>query len=198
MGAQLDASGKVSSILSGTQLLFDGVAAPLIYSVAGQVSAVVPFEVAGKSQTTVQYLYNNVRSASVTLPVVAATPAIFAANATGTGHGLILSPDYQVNGPSNPAAAGDTVLVLATGAGTVEGGAATGAVAIPGRQNLPITATVAGLPATLTYAGPAPGLVNGVVQLNLVIPNRTGSGPQAVLFKAGGIDSQTGITVDVK
>src|SRR5580698_131169 len=55
---QLTSNGLVSSNLSGTQVFFDGRAAPLIYALAGQVSAVVPYEVSGQSQTMVQYQYN--------------------------------------------------------------------------------------------------------------------------------------------
>ena len=41
--AQLDASGNIATLLAGTRVLFDGVAAPIIYTSANQVSAVVPF-----------------------------------------------------------------------------------------------------------------------------------------------------------
>jgi len=47
---RLDASGRVAAELAGTQVLFDGVPAPLLYAYAGQVAVVVPFSVAGKSQ----------------------------------------------------------------------------------------------------------------------------------------------------
>ena len=198
VGAQLDSMGKVSSNLSGTQLLFDGVAAPLVYSVAGQVSAVVPFEVSGRAQTMVQYAFNDVRSSAIAVNVVAATPAIFAANATGSGPGLILAPDYLVINESNPAAAGSTVLILATGAGIVEGGAVTGTIAAPGKQVLPVSATVGGRPATLTYAGPAPNLVNGVLQVNLLIPGGLDPGPQPIVLTVGDAASQRGITIYVK
>ena len=39
VGAQLDTKGLVSTNLSGTQVFFDGVPAPFIYALAGQVSA---------------------------------------------------------------------------------------------------------------------------------------------------------------
>src|SRR5580698_1265207 len=87
VGAELDSNGLVSSNLSGTQVSFDGKAAPLIYALAGQVSAVVPYEVSGKQQTVVQYSYNGVVSNTVTVPVAASAPAIFSQNQTGTGPG---------------------------------------------------------------------------------------------------------------
>ncbi len=91
VGAQLDSNGLVSSNLSGAQIFFDGKAAPLIYAVAGQISAVVPYEVSGKQQTVVQYSYNGVVSNNVTVPVAASAPAIFTENASGSGPGLVLN-----------------------------------------------------------------------------------------------------------
>src|SRR6202011_2741511 len=62
VGTQLDANNLVSSNLAGARVFFDGTPAPLIYAVTGQVSAVVPYEVAGKQQTLVQYEYNVLQS----------------------------------------------------------------------------------------------------------------------------------------
>ena len=199
VGAQLDSSGRVASTLSGTQVLFDGIAAPLIYAEAGQVSAVVPYEVAGKAQTVVQYMYNNVPSNSVTIPVAPAVPGVFSQDATGSGAGLILNPDNTLNTPQNPIAAGNYIQLLATGAGTIVGGAADGAPASgAGAQTLTVTATVAGVNAPILYAGPAPGDVNGVLQVDLTIPPATASGPQPLVILVNGVASQGGVTVAVK
>ena len=197
--AQFDANGRVATTLSGAQVMFDGVAAPLIYALAGQVSAVVPYEVAGEAQTAVQYSYNGVASNTVNVPVAPSAPGVFAQNASGSGPGLILNPDYSVNTAQNPIAAGNFVILLATGAGTVAGGAEDGALAPAlGAQTLPVTATVGGQPAPVLYAGPAPGEVNGVLQVNLTIPAATASGAKPVAITVGGAASQGGITVAVK
>ena len=60
--AQLDANGNIATLLAGTRILFDGVAAPIIYTSATQVSAVVPFAVTGKTTTVVRTEYNGVQS----------------------------------------------------------------------------------------------------------------------------------------
>jgi len=162
---QLDSSGRVASTLAGVQVLFDGLAAPMIYAEAGQVSAVAPYEIAGEKQTAVQYVYNGVASNTVNVPVAAALPGIFSADASGSGPGLILNPDYSVNSAQNPIAAGSFIVVFATGAGTISGGAVDGGVASGiGTQTLPVTATIGGVNAPVLYAGPAPGDVNGVLQ----------------------------------
>jgi endo-1,4-beta-xylanase len=201
---QVDASGKFPPNVSGAQVLFDGVPAPMIYAEAGQVSAIVPFEVASEQQTVIQYQYNdgsgNVVSNTVTVPVVASLPGIFSLNASGSGPGAILNTDFSVNSASNPVAAGGAILVFATGGGAIVGGAADGALA-PGVGSLvtqPVTATIGGVAANVLYAGPAPGLVNGVIQVNLTIPAGLAPGPQAVVITVGTASSQKGITAAVQ
>src|ERR1035441_9941379 len=50
-GAQLDSNGRAATMLGDTRVWFDGIAAPMFYSVTGQVSAVVPYAVAGRKTT---------------------------------------------------------------------------------------------------------------------------------------------------
>jgi endo-1,4-beta-xylanase len=198
VGAQLDSNGLVSSNLSGTQVFFDGKAAPLIYALAGQVSAVVPYEVSGKQQTVVQYSYNGAVSNNATVPVFASAPAIFSQNQTGTGPGLVVNSDGTLNTAANPAPGGSIIAILATGGGTIVGGATDGAIApAAGNQTLPVKATIGGVPAEVVYAGPAPGEVNGVMQVNLGVPTGL-TGAQPLVITVGGIASQSGVTVAVK
>ncbi len=202
---QLNASGMFPTNLGGVEVLFDGVPAPLSYAQAGQVNAVVPFEVATEQQTVIQYQYNPgcgaVVSNQATMPVVAAVPAIFALNASGSGPGAILNQDSSVNGASNPEAAGRVIQIFGTGGGAVVGGAEDGALAPPVIGSLvtqPVTATIGGVTAQVDYAGPAPGLVNGAIQVNLTIPPGLTPGPHPVVIAVGTAQSQAGITVAVK
>jgi uncharacterized protein (TIGR03437 family) len=198
VGAQLDSNGLVSTNLSGAQILFDGKAAPLIYAVAGQVSAIVPYEVSGKQQTVVQYSYNGVVSNTVTMSVAPSAPAIFTQNASGSGPGLVLNGGTSLNSVANPAVGGSVVAILATGGGIVSGGATDGALAPgAGNQSLPVTATIGGVPATVGYAGPAPGEVNGVMQVNLTVPTGM-TGAQPLVITVGNVASQNGVTIVVK
>jgi uncharacterized protein (TIGR03437 family) len=198
VGAQLDSNGLVSSNLSGAQIFFDGKAAPLIYAVAGQISAVVPYEVSGKQQTVVQYSYNGVVSNNATVPVAASAPAIFTEDASGSGPGLVLNGGTSLNTAANPAAGGSVVAVLATGGGTITGGSTDGSIAPGvGTQTLPVLATIGGVTATVGYAGPAPGEVSGVMQVNLTVPTGM-TGAQPLVITVGGVASQAGVTVAVK
>jgi uncharacterized protein (TIGR03437 family) len=139
-------------------------------------------------------------SNTATVPVASAAPAIFALNEQGSGPGAILNQDYSVNSAANPAAAGAYVFVYGTGGGAIAGGATDGALApgIGGLVTQPVTATIGGVAANVEYAGPAPGEVNGLMQVNLQVPAGLAPGPQPVVITVGGAATQTGITVAVQ
>lgn len=191
---------KFSSEVSGTRVLFDGVAAPIVYTSVGQVSAIVPYSVAGRATTQMQLEYRGARSAAVSLSVAAASPALFTANSSGTGPGAILNQDYSLNTAANGAEKGSTVLLYATGEGMTNPAQADGQITadVLARPQLPVTVTIGGQPAIVDYAGAAPGLVAGVFQLNVRIPTGIASGNQAVIVTVGTISSPTGVTVSVR
>jgi len=49
----------------------------------------------------------------------------------------------------------------------------------------PVSVTIGGQPATVLYAGAAPFLISGVVQVNAIVPQGIGSGPQPVVLTIG-------------
>ena len=64
---------------------------------------------------------------------------------------------------------------------------------------LAIGKTVAGgIPANVLYSGSAPGIVEGVVQVNAVVPAGVKAGNAQVQVTVGGVTSPAGVTVAVK
>jgi uncharacterized protein (TIGR03437 family) len=64
---------------------------------------------------------------------------------------------------------------------------------------LAVTVTVNGQPAPdVEYAGEAPGLVAGMMQLNVRIPSSVPSGALPIVVSIGGKPSQNGVTVSVR
>jgi uncharacterized protein (TIGR03437 family) len=49
----------------------------------------------------------------------------------------------------------------------------------------------------MIYAGAAPGLVTGVLQINPKIPDGVAAGSAPVVVTVGGISSQAGVTIFV-
>ena len=200
-GLQFDNSGLVATSLSGTRVLFDGNLAPIIYTQANQVSAVVPYAVAGKSSVQAQIEYQGQRSSGVTLSVGAAAPGIFTLNASGAGPGAILNQDNTVNSTANPALKGSIVVLYATGEGQTNPAGVDGKPAAPPlpMPQLPVAVMIGGVVADVQYAGAAPGLVAGALQINARVPNGSPSGDAvAVQVMIGSANSQPGVTLAVK
>ncbi|HLG97048.1 MAG TPA: IPT/TIG domain-containing protein [Bryobacteraceae bacterium] len=198
---RMDTTAHASSVLAGTQVLFDGQPAPLLYASASEISAVVPFGVSGDT-TTVEVLYRGQTSEPNTIPVVSATPALFASDGTGAGQGAIANADGSPNSGDNPAASGSIVTLYATGIGETapeaDDGAITAGLDIP-LPILPVTVLVDGMPADVLYAGGAPGMVAGIFQLNVRIPATVVPDYEVpVNIKVGQSSSPTTITMAVR
>jgi len=61
-----------------------------------------------------------------------------------------------------------------------------------------VTVSIGGQPAQVLYAGAAPGLVAGVMQVNVRIPDGIGTGVVPVILQVGGAASPTGVTLNVQ
>jgi uncharacterized protein (TIGR03437 family) len=199
------ATGKLATTIGGVQVLFSGIAAPMIYAGSTQVSAVVPYEIASVANPSVRIAYEGQTSDAYPLTLAAAAPGLFSQNASGGGQGAILNQDNTLNWSRNLAAPGSIVQMFLTGEGQTNPPGVTGAITtatLPPPQvtpapALPIQVWIGGQPAVYTYAGEAPGMVAGVMQLNVRIPASVQPGPDFVLVSIGGKMSQSGIMVSL-
>lgn len=198
--AALDADGRVATALAGTSVLFDGVAAPVIYTTRHQVSVAVPYAVAGKSTTAVTIRNQDRTSNSFLFNVTTAAPAFFTAASSGIGQGAFLNQDNSFNSAANPAARGSVVVLFATGEGQTNPPGVDGQPArapLP-RPALPVKVRIGGREAAIAYAGGAPGLVAGLLQLNVVIPPEIAAGLVPVELQIGDKSSPRTVFLAVK
>ncbi len=206
-GPALDANGFAVKTLGNTQVMFDGTPAPLYYAVdnngTGQIAGFAPFELAGKTTTNVQVVYNGVTSPIVQLAVIDAVPGLYTADTSGGGQGAILNHDLTVNSASNPEALGNLVVLYGGGAGQTSPPGRDGGLAGVGAPlatlTLPVQVFIDGIAAAVQYSGPAPGLVEGVFQINAIIPagvRHTANVPVTVVVD--GKQSQPGVTLATK
>jgi uncharacterized protein (TIGR03437 family) len=193
-------NNKFDNSVSQTRVLFDGVAAPILYARTDTTSVVVPYEVAGKQTTQVVAEYRGIQSPAVSLPVANVVPGIFTVNQSGTGPAAVLN--YTGNRAGNAAARGDYIMVFATigGENGQDGAMVVGAPPHPLSNTM--TATIGGVnlkPQELLYVGGAPGMVWGLTQVNLLIPTSVTPGNAVPLvINIGGTASQTNVTIAVK
>jgi uncharacterized protein (TIGR03437 family) len=193
--------GVIPTSLGGTTVRVDGVAAPLLYVSDGQVNAVIPASTP-RGYGNVVVSETSGQSASFDTWVVNATPTIFSRDGTGIRQGAILNQDGTINSASNAAARGSIVSIFATGGGLTSPAYADGQIApaaapLAGAQY--VVAQMDGMAAKVLYAGAAPDLVNGVVQINAQVPTTIAPGPSVpVLIVDYPYTSQGGLTIAVK
>jgi uncharacterized protein (TIGR03437 family) len=159
VGGQIGTDGKLATTLGGTKITFDGVAAPLLSVRADQVVCLMPFLAHGS--TSMQAEAGGAVSNAILLPVTSSLiEAITAVNADGS-----------VNSQAHPAAPGSVVTIYGAGFGSTTPVMADGQINSAGPQlRFPVAASIGNQATAVLFAGPAPGQVAGVVQVNVQLP----------------------------
>jgi uncharacterized protein (TIGR03437 family) len=137
----------------------------------------------------------------MTVPVSPTAPGIFTADGSGAGQAAALNQDNTGNGPGNAAAVGAVLVIYGTGEGQTNPAGVDGQMAssLPFPRPLAsVQVTIGGVPAVVEYAGGAPGMVAGALQLNVRVGQGTPSGNQALVLTIGGVQSQPGVTVAIR
>ncbi len=208
--------GYVQTTLAGVGVTINGVACPMVYVSAQQVSVQVPYATPAGSQT-LTLTYGTATPAVTSVSVVTTAPGVFTLNSSGVGAGLVLiynagTNSYTLNSIQNPAHAGDIVVFFVTGEGdyasatySPEDGlvvpltppAGTG---VYPQLPVPPTVTIGGAAVTtINYAGPIPGSMLGLLQVNAVVPVGTGKGNAVpLLVNIGGNPAQAGVTMAIQ
>jgi uncharacterized protein (TIGR03437 family) len=198
-GLQLDMSGRVSSVTGGTRILVNGVALPMVYSVQSQFSAIAPWNEEGVKTVWISVERGGNTSAPYRLKTLESKPGLFTLDASGTGLAAIVNPNGSINQRGNPARRGDTIVAYLTGGGAMDVNGLPGSVASGlSRLRLPVSVSIGGVSAEVVYAGNAPGLIEGVTQLNIKIPGGSSSGPVPIRVKVGSVESMAGVLVTVE
>jgi uncharacterized protein (TIGR03437 family) len=107
----------------------------------------------------------------------------------------------SLNGPANPALPGSIVVLYVTGEGQtdppgIDGKLAAGSLPKP---RLPVAVEIDGIDAEVLYAGAAPTLVAGVMQVNVRLPPGVRPGDAVpVLVRVGEATNSPGVTLAVR
>ena len=147
--------------LGGASVKIAGIDAPLYFVSQTQINAQVPYEIAGLPYADLVVTYNGKPSSAYKLAVADASVHFFP---------KIFNADGSINSPTNPARPGDVVVAYATGQGLTNPRSKTGkaAVGLYPPPELPVSATLASLPARILFSGQAP-FTAGLMQLNIQI-----------------------------
>ena len=193
----------VSQSLGGVEVLVNGIPCPLLYVSSTQINAIAPYALYTKSAANIAVRYLGLLSDEVPVQVQPSAPGLFTIPPIGSGPGAILNQDMTVNTGANPAARGSVITLFGGGDGQSAPQGIDGLVnptkidQLP-RPLLPVTVTIGGVIATeVQYAGAAPTLTSGVIQVNVRIPDTLPAGALPVILQIGTL-SQPGLTVSVK
>lgn len=167
-----------------SRVYMDGIPVMPLYALTSQIGVVVPSELVSKRTVLVTVDVEGRSSDPATVVLVPASPGIFTANSSGKGYAAALNQDGSVNAPANPAARGSVIVLYATGGGPLNA---------DGRFALPVKVFMDGIECQVLYAGQAPGLVPGALQINAVIPEHAVHGE--VVLQVDGVDSQSEVRI---
>ena len=205
------AGDRLPTEIAGVRVEIDETPVPLLFVSAEQLSGVVPYTVPVGvevednitrffSSSELFIRYDGAASELRQLSVYPAVPGIFTLDQSGSGQGAILNQDGTVNGPENPAAPGTVIVLFGTGGGAVAPAGEAGRIAAEPLGQLvgELSVWIENQEAEILYAGDAPGLVSGVIQLNVRLPeilSRRGAVPIEV--RMGARPPQYRLTVTV-
>ena len=191
--------GQLATTAGGVQVTFDGTLAPVLYARSNQVGVIVPFEVAGKTQTSVQLSVDGRPAPPIQQPVSPTSPGIYTTASNGTGQASVVNQTGAINAANAPAAKGSVVAIYITGAGQLTPTSKTGALGVSTQSiAAPVTVTIGGQPATVTYSGAAPGSVQGLYQINATVPETAPTGSVPLQLTVGGASAQSAVTMYVQ
>jgi uncharacterized protein (TIGR03437 family) len=187
--------------IGDTQVVLNGVPAPLFYTSDGQINLQIPWELAGQSQVQGSVTTGGVAGPPIPISLATFAPAIFSVNQTGSGQGAILLENTGFLAAaigaypgSRPASTGGTVWIFATGLGPVTAQPASGTAASSRPTSIAMTTptvSIGGVSAKVLFSGLAPGFV-GLYQINAVVPSGIPSGNALpVTVSTGGVISNT-------
>jgi uncharacterized protein (TIGR03437 family) len=183
-----------------TQVLFDGVAAPILFLRNDQINVIAPYALANRVSTRLQIQQGERWSLPVELRVADSAPGIFTVGGSGRGQAAATNEDLSPNSAASPAPRGSVITVYGTGEGQTDPPGQDGRViATDLRQPvLPVAARIAGAAAEVLYLGSAPGAVSGVFQANIRIPQDVAPGVVPLEIQIGTARSASGVTIVVR
>jgi uncharacterized protein (TIGR03437 family) len=170
-------NGRVPLSVSGTRVLVNGEPIPILFASYWQVNAILPFSLGIATRPKLQVERNGEVGKEVPMFLTQrASISLFRVDDSSGRPAAALNEDGTVNSAANPAKRGARVVLYGTGGGATVPALVAGEVAPLKPIPLEYAAKVkiaGGAYLTVEYSGAAPGLVAGVNQINVKLPDET-------------------------
>jgi len=203
--AGLDVAAPVNNVLPGSldnvHVFFStGNEVAIVARTPNQINVFVPYSAANQTSVQIVIDVDGVTSAPVTVPVAPSAFGLATHDGSGSGQGAILNQDGSLNSHANPAARGSIVVMFGTGEGVTTPPLPDGALVISTPYPKPGSVTVAfgDQNAEIEYAGAAPFLPTGVLQINATIPDGVTPGDVPIKVTIDGISTTRTVTISVR
>ena len=190
--------------LGGTSVTISGEPVPLFFVTAGQIGAILPFDLVVNTAVPIVVTRNNAVSLPQVVSMISSRPGVFTQTGDGTGVGLIViahSDGSQVlAGNGTAATAGDVLVIYCTGLGDVNPRAIAGdpAPVSPLAQAIdPVTVAISGVNVPVFFAGPTPNFA-GLYQVNATVPAGIAPNSAAPLVVTQGGRPGATVTIPMK
>jgi len=158
--------------MEGVSVTVNGVSAPFYYVSPTQLNVQIPYETT--LGNAIVGINNNGQVTSFTIPISVAAPGIYAAL---DGSGMLV--------PESSGKQGKIAIAYITGEGNESPSVPTGSPGFFSQPELPVSVTVADLPATIDFIGTAYWAA-GTTEIDFVVPPNAPLGPQPVVVTVGG------------
>jgi uncharacterized protein (TIGR03437 family) len=187
--------------LANVAVFFNGLHGNITAIAPGQINVFVPYEIAGSQTVSIKVVVDGAASNLVVIPTASSVFGLATADASGFGQGAILNQDGTLNSASNPAAPGSIIVLYGTGAGVTTPALPDGALSLSAPFPVPaapVTVTIGGEAAEVLYAGDAPSLATGVLQINARIPADILAGNIPIRISVAGVATSQIVTCAVQ
>ena len=161
--------------MAGVSVTVNGVSAPFYYVSPTQLNIQIPYETT--LGNAVVGINNNGLVTSFTMPISICAPGIYAAL---DGSGMLV--------PDSTGQQGKPVTAYITGDGNYSPSVPTGLPGFFAQPGLPVSVTVADLPAKIDFVG-ATWWAAGTTEIDFDVPANAPLGPQPVVITVGGVAS---------
>jgi uncharacterized protein (TIGR03437 family) len=175
-------NGLFPTSLGGVQVVVNGSPVPLLYVSASQINAEIPSAVSGGASglALMQVVNNGITLPDFRIAVLNSDFAVFqkaGGSMVVTNESMVVTnEDGTVNKIANPAKAGSVVSIWATGFGATDppvvGAVAAGANNYCSMCQVRLNYESTSVVETVQYAGTSPGLIDGLMQMNIASPSR--------------------------
>lgn len=157
----------------GLQVLMNGQVAPLVAVEPDQITVVAPAALPTSGSITVQVVQNG-NASELAVAAQTAAPGIITTGGLAYGDAVAVNQDGTANSHANPAAPGSVIALFMTGLGATSPLLQAGTVVSEAgglAAGTSIHVTLYRSLCQVQYAGPAPGQLAGIYQVNIQVPS---------------------------